>query len=489
MNNKLNITQTSMWQALQAESQTLKKNGFSAVETLSYNLGKVASLTIDARRHLINENILHLLYGLAEQAGVDGFIQGLFNGGANSSLFYAALRSPDLFSPQEQWRLAMKQMVNQRSALVSACHSGQLLSAAGKPFKHVVNIGIGGSHLGPKLVASALQHLHQSAITLHFVSNLDPYEMHLTLADLSQDETLFIIASKSFTTLETLTNARTAMSWLGSKKRIGKQCYAITADVHKAERFGIAKENVLPLWQWVGGRYSLWSAMGLSIALSIGTEQFSALLAGASAMDNHIATAALTDNLPLKLALLDVWNSTFLRLPTLAVVPYASQLQVFVPFLQQLIMESNGKCVSIDGEKISYCSSPVVWGGIGTNSQHAFHQLLMQGTHCVPVDFIVAKQSVIPYAQAQHQQLLNQVHAQSDALWFGNLESEIDPAKQIVGKKPHTIISLPQIDAYSLGALIALYEYRTIFAAKLWQINPFDQSGVEYGKKLALMKS
>jgi glucose-6-phosphate isomerase len=362
-------------------------------------------------------------------------------------------------------------------------------------FTDVVSIGIGGSYLGPEMVVQALTPLAGPRLRTHFVSNVDPMHVARVLKPLDPAKTLVVVISKTFTTQETLTNAHAARAWL--VKALGEQAVsghfaAVSAAPDKAKEFGIPAERVFAFWDWVGGRYSLWSAVGLPIALAHGFETFEALLAGGEKMDRHFREAPLERNLPVLLALLGVWYCNFWGAQTRAVIPYRQDLSLFVPFLQQLEMESDGKRVRHDGSPVDHATMPIVWGDTGTNGQHAFFQLLHQGTELVPVDFIAVLEEASGNRRQQSMLLAN-CYAQAEALFHGRSQAEAErrsgktlaPHKTFPGGRPSTLLSLSKLDADSLGMLIALYEHRTFVQACVWDINCFDQMGVELGKQLA----
>jgi glucose-6-phosphate isomerase len=380
--------------------------------------------------------------------------------------------------------------------LVDSVIDGSLRSASGEAFTDVVNIGIGGSDLGPAMAYQALAHYHQNRVSCHFVSNVDPDHLHFTLKALNPNTTLFIVASKSFTTLETLSNAEAAKHWLeqhfANDEQLHNHFIAVTSKPDRAEAFGIAGDKIFPMWDWVGGRYSLWSAIGLPLALAFGREHFDALLAGAHAMDKHFQHEDYASNLPVLLALLSIWNHNILGINSLAVIPYSQQLAKLPAYLQQLVMESNGKSVSKDGVAIEHQTSPILWGEAGTNGQHSFFQLLHQGTQTVAVDFILPLCSDTD--KAGHRKLVANCLAQAQALMQGQSQQDVldrEPDSQAItahklmpGNKPSNMISMQRLTPETLGALLALYEHKTFVESWIWDINAFDQWGVELGKRL-----
>ena len=376
-------------------------------------------------------------------------------------------------------------------------HSGQWRGFSGEHITDVVNLGIGGSDLGPRMAVQALQAFQHPDLRVHFVANLDSADLASTLAELNPRTTLFIVASKTFSTLETLTNAHTARQWLlhaaADENAIAKHFVAASTNLAATREFGIAAENVFPFSDWVGGRFSLWSSIGLSIALAVGFDHFSQLLAGAQAMDEHFFTADAENNLPLTLALLTVWNRNFLDIRSHGIFPYSHSLRLLPAHLQQLEMESNGKQIDREGLAVNYPTNPILWGEAGTNGQHSFFQLLHQGGETVASDFIALAQPDLPLP-GHHTGLLANCLAQSAALALGQTMEEaraagvseaLVPYRTFPGNQPSTTILLPALTPYSLGQLIALYEHKVFCLGVLWNLNAFDQWGVELGKQLA----
>lgn len=467
---------------------------------------EAAGLLLDYSRNHVTAETLNLLVQAAEELHLRENIELLMSGGeANTTerrpALHAALRD---FSGSAPHRDEISETLERMAGFVGGIHSGDWRGATGKPITDVVNIGIGGSDLGPRMVTDALYDHWSGKLRCHFVANIDRAELERTLADLSPESTLFIVASKSFTTLETLRNAETAKAWMSrivqGKADLARHFVAVTANVDRAVTFGIDKDHVFPMWDWVGGRYSLWSAIGLPIALATGMEQFNELRRGAADMDEHFRTAPLDQNLPVLLGLIGIWYTNYWRASTYAVLPYAQRLALFPDFLQQLTMESNGKSVRLDNTPVDYPTSPVVWGSVETNGQHSFHQLLHQGTHMVPVDFIATLQGGME--DKHHSWLLANCLAQARALMTGKSyetarqeliddglpEAEAESLamhREMPGNRPSNILLLEKINPQSLGALIALYEHRTFVQSVIWQINAFDQWGVELGKEMS----
>jgi glucose-6-phosphate isomerase len=376
-------------------------------------------------------------------------------------------------------------------------HNGSWRGFAGEHITDIVNIGIGGSDLGPRMAVKALSAHQLPDINVHFVANVDGADIAPLLGRLNPRTTLFIVASKTFTTLETLTNARTARDWIlaaaGREGAIALHFVAISTNLELTAAFGIPADNVFEFWDWVGGRFSLWSAIGLSLALAVGWRQFKQLLAGAHAMDRHFINAPPSENLPLTLALLSVWNTDFLGASTAAMLPYSQSLSLLPAYLQQLEMESNGKQIDRDGQPVGVATSPILWGEAGTNGQHSFYQLFHQGGRMIPSDFIALRSADFPLP-GHHVSLLANCLAQSAALAFGQTAEEaraagvpekLVPYKTFPGNQPSSTLILPALDPYTLGQLLALFEHKVFCLGVLWNLNSFDQWGVELGKHLA----
>ncbi|MDH4382668.1 MAG: glucose-6-phosphate isomerase [Gammaproteobacteria bacterium] len=466
---------------------------------------EAAGLYLDYSKQRLDRAALAALLELATKAALTARIEGLFRGDivnpteARPAL-HTALRNPEDLSATvngEPVGPLVAHTLARMHEVVKAISKGQWRGASGDTITDVVNLGIGGSHLGPQLVCDALRNLHTEQPRVHFVSNVDGGDIDRCLSKLNPARTLFIVASKSFTTPETAVNARTAQAWvtgtMTQADAIARHFFAITANPARAVAFGIAPDNVLPMWDWVGGRYSLWSAIGLPIALAVGSEAFTGLLEGAREMDEHFRRSPLASNLPVLLALIGLWNTNALEAESYALVPYDERLMLFPAWLQQLEMESNGKRITLGNEPVGSHTSPVVWGGVGTNVQHAFFQLLHQGTRRIPVDFILPlTHSRSP--QAHHDMLVANCFAQAEALMVGRsrevlLAENPDPVlalhREQPGNQPSNVLLMEALTPRSLGALLALYEHRTFVQGVMWNINSFDQWGVELGKKLA----
>jgi glucose-6-phosphate isomerase len=474
---------------------------------------RCGNLLLDYSKNRITSDTLDLLTQLAVESGLaehrDAMMSGQrINFTENRAVLHTALRAPSrppLIVEGVDIEAEVAQVLGRMQRFVEAIHTGSWLGHTGKPIRDVVNIGIGGSDLGPAMVCAALDHYALESVRVHFVSNLDPAHLTITLKSLDPETTLFIVASKTFTTLETLANANSAKAWLLAALRapaaVSRHFVALSTNAQAVEAFGIDTDNMFIFWDWVGGRYSLWSAIGLSIALQIGWGNFQALLAGAHAMDIHFREAPLEANMPVILGLLGIWYANFWGTDTYGIFPYDQRLRLLVPFLQQLDMESNGKNVNRDNKQVNTNTGPIVWGAPGTNGQHAFFELVHQGTRLIPTDFLVAAVNPTPLAD-QHEWLLANCLAQTEALLKGKsravAEAELiaqgmrreaaralAPHKVFPGNRPSNTLLYQKLDPHTLGMLIALYEHKVFVQGVIWQINSFDQWGVELGKQLA----
>jgi glucose-6-phosphate isomerase len=474
---------------------------------------EACGLFFDYSKNLITDEIFAELIKLVKDTNLKQKIKDMYTGKCintteNRPVLHVALRdmeTKDLEINGENVMPEIHETLQKMLQVAEKIRKGKWLGFSKKAITDVVNIGIGGSDLGPDMVTHALLPYKSTKVNCHFVSNVDATHIAEVLKKVNPETTLFIVASKTFTTQETLCNANTAKEWLLKKAKsssaIAKHFIGITTKPAKAKEFGIAAVNVLPFWDWVGGRYSLWSALGLPIAVSIGSENFKALLKGANCMDRHFATAPFNKNLPVILALIGVWNINFLNTKSLAILPYDQYLALLPAYLQQLEMESNGKSTTLDGKEVSYNTAPVLWGAPGTNGQHAFHQLLMQGTEKIPVDFILPLNSHNPIG-IHHMLLVANCLAQSQALMVGRSLAEVKrelqadglsakeiqklaPHKVIPGDVPNNMLVCNKLTPEILGSLIALYEHKVFVQGVVWGINSFDQWGVELGKKLA----
>ncbi|MDP3586401.1 MAG: glucose-6-phosphate isomerase [Thiobacillus sp.] len=506
------------WKALEAHFKTMRSFDMRAAfreddtrfDQLSLRCG---NLLLDYSKNRVTPETLRLLMQLAQESELDAMRNAMFSGERinfteQRAVLHTALRAPvrpPLRVEGMDVEREVAKVLKRMQRFVEAVHDGSWRGHTGKPIRNVVNIGIGGSDLGPAMVCHALDHHAVESVRVHFVSNLDPAHLSSTLAQLDPETTLFIVASKTFTTLETLANANSAKAWLLAALRspaaVARHFVALSTNAQAVEAFGIDPENMFIFWDWVGGRYSLWSAIGLSIALQLGWGNFQALLAGAHAMDLHFREAPLEANMPVILGMLGIWYANFWNTDTYGVFPYDQRLRLLVPFLQQLDMESNGKNVNRANRQVNYNTGPIVWGAPGTNGQHAFFELVHQGTRLIPTDFLVAAVNPTPLAD-QHEWLLANCLAQTEALLKGKsravAEAELiaqgmrredakalAPHKVFPGNRPSNTLLYQKLDPHTLGMLIALYEHKVFVQGIVWQINSFDQWGVELGKQLA----
>ena len=455
-----------------------------------------SGIRFDYAKTTIDSSVKNALLELAEECDLASKMAAMRRGDAinvteNRAVLHVALRD-QCASSVEFYGATIAQQVACELAKIKKLsedvRSGKWRGHTGKQIRHVVNIGIGGSDLGPKMVCEALRHLQNSELKVHFVSNVDETHLAYTVAQLDPEETLFSISSKTFTTQETMCNAQLARKWLldhyQDASAIATHCVAVTTNIEAAVAFGIHEDNLLSFWDWVGGRFSLWSSIGLPIAMALGFEHFEELLNGANSMDQHFFNAELHNNMPVMLAMAGVWHNNFCGYHSLGVIPYNDALSLLPMYLQQLDMESNGKSIDIDGNKVGYATGPVVWGQNGSNGQHAFFQLLHQGTGIVPLEFIVA---LNPKAEelTQHRVLLSNMLAQASAFMSGQAAEEGKPYTSYPGNRPSVSLALESLNPFSLGALIALYEHKIFVQGVVWNLNSFDQWGVQLGKRLA----
>ena len=479
-------------------------------EDLSLRCG---NLLLDYSKNRVTQETMALLAQLAREADLEPMRNAMFSGERinfteHRAVLHTALRAPvrpGLMVEGVDIEREVAGVLKRMQRFVESIHNGSWRGHTGKPIRDVVNIGIGGSDLGPHMVCTALDHYAVESVRVHFVSNLDPAHLTGTLKMLDPETTLFIVASKTFTTLETLANANSAKVWLLAALRapavVSRHFVALSTHAEAVESFGIDPDNMFIFWDWVGGRYSLWSAIGLPIALQIGWGNFQALLAGAHAMDVHFREAPLEANMPVILGMLGIWYANFWGTDTYGVFPYDQRLRLLVPYLQQLDMESNGKNVSRDNRLVNYNTGPIVWGAPGTNGQHAFFELVHQGTRLIPTDFLVAAVNPTPLAD-QHEWLLANCLAQTEALLKGKPRAVIEaelvaqgmsrkdaralaPHKVFPGNRPSNTLLYQKLDPHTLGMLLALYEHKVFVQGIIWRINSFDQWGVELGKQLA----
>jgi len=467
---------------------------------------EAVGLFLDYSKNRITDETLRLLLSLAEESKLRERTEAMFSGEKiniteKRAVLHVALRAPrgrSIFVDGEDVVPKVQEVLDRMAAFCDRVRSGGWSGFTGKPIRNVVNIGIGGSDLGPVMAYEALKHYSKRDMTFRFVSNVDSTDFAEAVQDLDAEETLFIVSSKTFTTLETMTNAHTARVWLleklgGHQSAIAKHFVAVSTNASEVTKFGIDTANMFGFWDWVGGRYSMDSAIGLSTMLAIGPENFRAMLAGFHEMDEHFRSAPYEKNLPVLLALLSIWYTDFFDAQTIAILPYEQYLKRFPAYLQQLTMESNGKHVTVKGGGIRYNTSPIYWGEPGTNGQHSFYQLIHQGTRLIPCDFIAFQRTLNPLGR-HHDMLIANVFAQTEALAFGKTAEQVKaegtpawlvPHRVFEGNRPSNTILAEELTPGVLGKLIALYEHCVFTQGVIWQINSFDQWGVELGKALA----
>ena len=515
----INPTNTQAWKALEAHQSQLANTTIADLFKQEQNRFNDYSLTfenqilVDFSKNKINQETLKLLHQLAKESALEEAINAMFTGEKinrteNRAVLHTALRNRSntpVYVDGKDVMSEVNAVLAKMSAFCDRVISGEWKGYTGKAITDVVNIGIGGSDLGPYMVTEALRP-YKNHLNMHFVSNVDGTHIAETLKKVNPETTLFLVASKTFTTQETMTNANTARDWLLAAAKdnsaVAKHFAALSTNGKAVAEFGIDTNNMFEFWDWVGGRYSLWSAIGLSIALSIGFDNFEALLSGAHEMDKHFRTAPLEKNIPATLALVGLWNTNFLGAQTEAILPYDQYLHRFAAYFQQGNMESNGKYVDRNGNVIrDYQTGPIIWGEPGTNGQHAFYQLIHQGTMLIPCDFIAPAQSHNPLGD-HHSKLLSNFFAQTEALAFGKTKEEVEaefvkagksldevkdivPFKIFTGNKPTNSILVQKITPFVLGALIAMYEHKIFAQGVIFNIFSFDQWGVELGKQLA----
>ena len=525
MTTSIDPTTTSAWSALSAHHKALTPNlreWFAADPARAEKFSFTADeLHVDLSKNLITSETVELLLKLAEEVKLEQAREAMFSGEhinvtEDRAVLHTALRRPEGYTPAltvdgQDVDADVHAVLKKIYAFAERVRNGEWTGITGKRIETVVNIGIGGSDLGPVMVYEALKPYADAGITARFISNIDPTDVAEKVSGLDPETTLFIVASKTFGTLETLTNARVAREWLLSalaeagalegkeaSEAVAKHFVAVSTALDKVAAFGIDPENAFGFWDWVGGRYSVDSAIGTSLAIVFGPKVFTEFLAGFHAMDEHFRTAPLAQNVPVLMGLLNIWNVNFLGAETHAVLPYDQYLHRFPAYLQQLTMESNGKSVRADGSFVNYATGEVFWGEPGTNGQHAFYQLIHQGTRLIPADFLAFANPVHPTKDGEqdvHELFLANFFAQSQALAFGKTEEEVraeGTAEHVVnarifsGNRPSTSIMAPRLTPRVLGSLIALYEHITFVQGVVWGIDSFDQWGVELGKKLAL---
>ena len=505
------INNTDAWTGLAALAESQANT--SLRERFANDAGRAEAFTLEAdglivdmSKHLIDADVVAGLVALAEAAGMPERIEAMFTGGhinstEDRSVLHTALRLPkgsELVVDGQDVVADVHEVLDHMGRFSTSVRDGEWKGHTGKEITTVVNIGIGGSDLGPLMAYRALEASRHDRIECRFVSNVDGSHLHQALEGADPETTLFIVASKTFTTLETLANAHSARSWLlehlgGDESAIAKHFVALSTNAEGVAAFGIDTENMFEFWDWVGGRYSMDAAIGLAIMLAVGPDSFGEMLAGFHAMDVHFRTAPLAENVPAMLGLIGVYYRNFLGYPTHAVLPYSQLLDRFPAYLQQLDMESNGKQVRLDGENVAYDTGAIVWGEPGTNGQHAFYQLIHQGTTPIPADFIGFYEPDFP-AIDHHDALMANLFAQAEALAFGKTGDEVQAEgvaadlvshKSFPGNRPSTMIMAPKLTPFVLGQLIAMYEHRTFTQGVVWGVNSFDQWGVELGKVLA----
>jgi glucose-6-phosphate isomerase len=514
--NTINPTETVAWKKLQMHYSEMQKASMQEMfqsddsRAEKFNL-KWNDFLIDYSKNIINQETLELLLELAEEAGLKSAISDYFDGGIinqteNRAVLHTALRAKESAVINVEGQNVVPEIYevkNKIKAFTNEVTSGVRTGFTGKPFTDIVNIGIGGSDLGPAMAVEALQ-FYKNHLNVHFVSNVDGDHVNEIIKKLNPETTLFVIVSKTFTTQETLTNSETIRKWFlqaAKQEDVAKHFVAVSTNIAKVTEFGINPDNVFPMWDWVGGRFSLWSAVGLSISLAVGFENFDELLSGANEMDDHFKTADFDKNVPVILALLSVWYNNFFGAESEALIPYTQYLQKLAPYLQQGTMESNGKSVGRDGKPVNYQTGTIIWGEPGTNSQHAFFQLIHQGTKLIPTDFIGFIKPLYG-DEDHHDKLMSNFFAQTEALLHGKTKEQVQaefdkqglaadkaafllPFKVFTGNKPTNTILIQKLTPRTLGSLIALYEHKIFVQGIIWNIFSYDQWGVELGKQLA----
>jgi glucose-6-phosphate isomerase len=509
--NPLPLNQRPSWKALAAHAEKMK--GLTLREIFASDPGRgerftaeAEGLFLDYSKNRATDETLKLLIAVAEEAGLRAKIEAMFRGDKiniteNRAVLHVALRAPKsekIFLDGEDVVPGVHAVLEKMAGFANKVRSGEWKGHTGKRIRNVINIGIGGSDLGPVMAYEALKHYSQRDLTFRFVSNVDGTDFAEAVRDLSADETLFLVASKTFTTQETMTNAHSARDWSlaglgGDEKAVAKHFVAISTNAKLVAQFGIDTENMFGFWDWVGGRYSMDSAIGLSTMIALGPENFSAMLAGFHAMDVHFRTTPFEKNLPALLGLLTLWYTDFFDAQTVAILPYEQYLKRFPAYLQQLTMESNGKHVTLDGSRVATETGPVYWGEPGTNGQHSFYQLIHQGTRLIPCDFIGFAKTLNPLGR-HHDMLMANVFAQAEALAFGKTAEQVKaegtpdwlvPHRVFEGNRPSNTILADVLTPEVLGKLVALYEHAVFTQGAIWNIDSFDQWGVELGKVLA----
>ncbi|MBC2736173.1 MAG: glucose-6-phosphate isomerase [Desulfobacteraceae bacterium] len=498
------------WKALQTHYETIRHRHLRQLFADDPGRGErltaeAAGLYLDYSKNRVTDETIKLLVGLAEACGLRDRIDAMFNGEPiniteKRAVLHTALRAPAterIVVDGVDVVPEVHAVLDRMAAFARQVRSGEWRGFTGKPIRNIINIGIGGSDLGPVMAYEALRYYSRRNLTLRFISNVDGTDFAEATQDLDPEQTLFIICSKTFTTLETLTNAHTARAWclrkLGDDRAVARHFVAVSTNAEGVAQFGIDTANMFGFWDWVGGRFSMDSAIGLSTMIAIGPEHFRAMLAGFHKMDQHFRSAPFSRNLPVLMGLLTVWHSNFFDAPTVAVLPYDQYLKRFPAYLQQLTMESNGKQATLDGRRVAYQTAPICWGEPGTNGQHSFYQLIHQGTRLIPCDFIGFCQSLNPLGN-HHDLLMSNLFAQTEALAFGKTAEEVlaegtpewlTPHRVFEGNRPTTTILAERLTPETLGLLVSLYEHSVFTQGVVWQIDSFDQWGVELGKVLA----
>ncbi len=506
------VPDTPGWTALESHFERIERIHFRDMFSADLNRGErmteeAAGIFLDYSKNRITDETIRLLIQLAEESGLRQRIEAMFGGQKiniteNRAVLHVALRAPRATSivvDGEDVVPRVHAVLDRMSAFANAVRSGDWKGYTGKTIRNVVNIGIGGSDLGPVMAYEALKHYTDRKLVFRFVSNIDATDFAEAVRDLDPAETLFIVSSKTFTTLETMTNAESARAWSlaafgGDKRSVAKHFVAVSTNAQQVAKFGIDTSNMFEFWDWVGGRYSMDSAIGLSIMVAIGPDNFEAMLTGFRQMDEHFRTAPFQHNLPVLMGLLAIWYNNFFGAQTIAVLPYDQYLKRFPAYLQQLTMESNGKHITVDGREVARDTGPIYWGEPGTNGQHSFYQLIHQGTRLIPCDFIAFSESLNPVGR-HHQMLLANVCAQTEALAFGKTAEQVKaegtpdwlvPHRVFDGNRPSNTVLVRRLTPETLGKLVALYEHSVFTQGAIWNIDSFDQWGVELGKVLAV---
>ncbi|MFZ0306096.1 MAG: glucose-6-phosphate isomerase [Terracidiphilus sp.] len=505
------LTERKSWAVLTAHAETMRNVHLRTLFADDASRGEkftteAAGLFLDYSKNRITAETLKLLLELAAESGLAERIAAMFRGDKiniteKRAVLHTALRAPKdatILVDGENVVPGVHAVLNKMTAFANRVRNGDWKGHTGKRIRNVINIGIGGSDLGPVMAYEALRHYSDRSMTFRFDSNVDSTDFAESVQGLDAEETMFIVSSKTFTTLETMTNAHTARDWMlkslgGDESGIAKHFVAVSTNAGEVSKFGIDTANMFGFWDWVGGRYSMDSAIGLSTMIAVGPENFSAMLAGFHEIDEHFRTAPLEKNLPVLLGLLTVWYINFFGANTVAILPYEQYLKRFPAYLQQLTMESNGKHVTLEGERVNYETCPIYWGEPGTNGQHSFYQLIHQGTRLIPCDFIAFAKSLNPLG-AHHDILLANVFAQAEALAFGKTADQVRsegtpewlvPHRVFEGNRPSNVILADELTPEVLGKLVALYEHSVFVQGTVWRVNSFDQWGVELGKALA----